>query len=169
MLDEGFGDGEAFFPSSRECGSLGFEVGETCDAERGPEPLFPFRFGYAGAMQGCFDDAADGAAGGKLGILLNVGHAQVFARRDFAEVGLDFAGDHLEQRGLAASVRADEPDAVSFIDREGDFAEERRSPEGFGYGLGVEQQIQSVLLLSRGRGCGEVLVHYRDAGYPNKH
>ncbi len=104
MLDESFGDGEALFPAARVCGSFSVESSETSDAERGAQSLLPVGLGHACAAERGFDDAADGSAGGELGILLDVSHAQVFARRDFTRIGLDFAVEHLEQRGLAASV-----------------------------------------------------------------
>ena len=54
---------------------------------------------------------------GELRVLRHVGEARQPAQRDRPGVGRLEAGQHAQQRRLAAAVRTDEPDAVAVVDR----------------------------------------------------
>ena len=118
LLDEGFGDGQPFAPAAGECIRDGFKISEARHAESGAQTRLPIGLMHSGPLERAFDDLPDGSPGVQTGILLNVRHAQVPARSDLAGVGLDVAGEHLEQRGFAAAVRPDQSDAVAVVDGE---------------------------------------------------
>src|SRR5690606_23189865 len=67
------------------------------------------------------------------------GHAQPADPADPPGVGLLEAGEHLEQRGLAAAVEADDADALARVHAEGDAVEQRGDPEALGDLLEVDQ------------------------------
>ena len=61
------------------------------------------------------------------------------------------------------------PDAIAFVNREGDIAEERSRTERFANRLRVEQESHRVLLLARRGGCRKILLIWaRVSGIPNK-
>ena len=63
----------------------------------------------------------------KLGMLRHVARARVSRRSATVPAsGASSAGEHAQQRRLAAAVRADEPDAVAVVDAERQVGEQRR-------------------------------------------
>src|SRR4051794_15918018 len=59
-----------------------------------------------------------GLVAGEEGVLLQRDDPGAWLNRAGAPVRLDFAGDQLEQRGLAGAVAADEREPVALADRE---------------------------------------------------
>ena len=62
-------------------------------------------------------------------MLVEADEPQALGPLDLAGVGLERAGEQVEQRGLAAAVRADEADVGAAHDREIEVADERRPAE----------------------------------------
>ncbi len=75
----------------------------------------------------------------ELVALVQVADQQPAGLRDPAGVGLLDAGHHLEQRGLAVAVAADDADAVAGADAEGDLGEQRPDAVGLRDALEVEE------------------------------
>jgi hypothetical protein len=74
--------------------------------------------------------------------LLDTGKAGALAERDFSAVGLYLASQNSEKGGFTGSVRANQADAVSVRNGEGNILEERVRSEGFRNFLGVDNGRQ---------------------------
>ncbi len=61
------------------------------------------------------DHRIDRAADVARHVLRQLGHAQAIAAFHLARVGAQLAGQHLQQRGLAGAVAADEAQPVAFF------------------------------------------------------
>ena len=75
----------------------------------------------------------------QLGLLLDEHDAQAVLPRELAVIERDAAGDHLQQRGLAGAVAADQADALAVLDRQVGAIEQRMQAVGE---LGVAQRDQ---------------------------
>jgi hypothetical protein len=62
--------------------------------------------------------------------LLDAGETSSLAERDFPIVGTHLTRQNSKERGFAGSVRADETDAISIRNGEGDVLKERVRSEG---------------------------------------
>ena len=71
------------------------------------------------------DDVEHGGRGVELGLLRHVDHAQALLRLQQAVVELLDAGQHLQQRGLAAAVAADQRQPLAAFERQGGAVEQR--------------------------------------------
>ena len=74
---------------------------------------------------------------GRLGIetfamLVERRHLDVGAKADTAAVRCAAAGQHLDQRGLAGAVRADDADAVAALDADGEVVDDLSLAIGLG-------------------------------------
>ena len=78
--------------------------------------------------------------------LVEVADVQAAAARDPAGVGLLEPGHHLEQRGLAVAVAADDADPLARADAEGDVGEQRADAVRLGDPLEVDQVAPSARL-----------------------
>src|SRR3546814_11326394 len=65
------------------------------------------------------------------------------SENDLALVGLDFAGQQLEQGRLARAVRADDADAVAALDAEIQPLDDREVAEALGHALGPDHRFRS--------------------------
>src|SRR3546814_4750390 len=65
------------------------------------------------------------------------------SENDLALVGLDFAGQQLEQGRLARAVRADDADAVAALDAEIQPLDDRAVAEALGHALGHDHRLRS--------------------------
>src|SRR3546814_1949731 len=66
---------------------------------------------------------------------------------DLALVGLDFAGQQLEQGRLARAVRADDADAVAALDAEIQPLDDREVAEALGHALGHDHRLRSDIVV----------------------
>src|ERR1700690_784598 len=123
---------------------MGIEVFETGAAESFGKARSSLSSGDAAALEGAFDHVANRGLRLESGILLYAGQASALAERDFASVGFDFACQNPEQSGFARAVRADQANAISFRNGEGNFLEERVRCEGFRNFLCVDNRRQRL-------------------------
>jgi hypothetical protein len=72
--------------------------------------------------------------------------ASALAQRDFPTIGLDCAGENLQQRRFARAVRPDQSDAVALGNGEGDIPEKWRGPVALRDTLSIENRWQVVKL-----------------------
>ena len=101
---------------------------------------------------------ADGVGVDELVALVEVADQQPALPRDPAGVGLLEAGHHLEQRGLAVAVAADDADPLARADAERDVGEQRADAVGLGDPLEVEQvghQAYSTSVRAGDRAVGD--------------
>ena len=75
------------------------------------------------------DHVEDVALGAMRHFLLQPGDAAAAFEADLAVVGLDFAGQQLEQGRLAGAVAADQGDALARFDRQIDVFEQERAAD----------------------------------------
>ena len=95
-------------------------------------------------------DGVAAAAGERLGhgrgriealaVLVERGHGEVGAEPHAAGVGRERAGEEIDQRGLAAAVRADDADAVAALDADGEVGDDRPAVVGLADAVGLDHQ-----------------------------
>ncbi len=137
--DELAGDGEAAAPTAGERPGLGRALGEPSAAERERNARTEFAL-ISGRRERMGDSLVDGLIGREVGLLRDVAGAQIAARVERAFIGLEFAGEDLEERGLTGPVGADQAEAFAFGDAEGDAAKESSGSEILGYaGTALEE------------------------------
>ena len=73
-------------------------------------------------------------------MLVERGDRDVGAEPHGAAVGRQRAGQQIDQRGLAAAVRADDADAVAALDADREIAHDRAVAVGLGDAFGLDHQ-----------------------------
>ena len=144
MLDEGFDNRQTLLPAAGEVGGLRIEIFKTGAAQGLSKARATLRAGDAATVERGLDHCANCGSRLESGILLDIGQAGALADGDFAGVGVNLTGKNSEESGFAGTVRADQADAVSFRNDEGNFLEERIGAEGLRDFLGVDYGRQGV-------------------------
>src|ERR1039458_4484191 len=106
-----------------------FKILEACAPERLRKAALPLVSRNSGAFKSGFDHSAHGQGRGELRFLLNVAETGSLAQRYLSAIGLDGAGENLQQSRFAGAVGPNQPDAVPFGNGEGDTPKERCGPE----------------------------------------
>ena len=89
LLDESFGNRQAFFPAAGERGGGDFKILKSCAAEGFGGAKREIGFGHAGFFQRGFDHRVSSFSGGKFGNLRNATQPGAFANRDVSAVWRD--------------------------------------------------------------------------------
>ncbi len=76
-------------------------------------------------------------------------HLDIGAEPDRAAVGRAAAGQHVDQRGLAGAVRADDADAVAALDPDRKSVDDLAVAEGFADVLGLDHQLAGFVGFGR--------------------
>lgn len=98
----------------------------------------------------------------RIAHLVEIRHLQVGAAADLAAVGLEFAEDQLQQRGLAGAVRADQADLVAAQDGAGEVPNDGVLTEGLGGSREFRDDLSARLA------GGDVHVHAADHFAPGR-
>ena len=83
---------------------------------------------------------------------------------DLALVGLDFAGQQLEQGRLARAVRADDADAVAALDAEGEVLDDRAVAEALGDMVGGDHRFRAHIVVGEAELGDAGAADHRGAG-----
>ncbi len=83
-------------------------------------------------------------------MLVERGHGEIGAEPHAAGVGRERAGQEIDQRGLAAAVRADDADAVAALDAGGEIVDDRPAVVGFADAIGLDHQRAGAVRRRRG-------------------
>ena len=162
LLDESFGNRQAFFPAAGERGGGDFIILETSAAEGFSGAKREIGFGHAGFFQRGFDYRVSSFSGGKFGNLGNATQPGAFANRDVSAVWRDAPVENFEERGFAGTIGADQADAIAFRHRERNILEERRGAVSLRKSLRINNRGQIVWsspgislpsMSSRGKTC----------------
>jgi hypothetical protein len=104
VRNDSFNDGEALAPASRKRCGLGSEVRKAGAARGLAQASLVLGLGYVGADQCSFEHLTNSDAGRKVRFLQHIRDTCTLARGYVTGVGVLFACQHGEQRGLASAV-----------------------------------------------------------------
>ena len=125
-------NGEPALPSAGEGFRRGGAVGETGPAERLVDARGTLEIVEALARDGGGDDFRGGELRREAHLLRHVTDTRVAPHGDGAGIGLHFAGQNFQERGLAGAVGTDQAEALAFRDAERDVLEQHARPESLG-------------------------------------